>query len=191
MAALCSVGQGLVSLSLPGGATNLTESHDNWIVHCGVANNVVSCIAQQEQRSNQTKRRVLAIELIRSTSDIVTGTLVLPFGLQLTKGAVLKVDDKLTSPPEPFQTCLPGGCIVPLSTGKDWLAAMQSGTAITVAASAVNGQAAKFSISLRGWVGARSHRGVDQIEERPHIPKKKSKSKSCVQRATHPPGAET
>ena len=68
----------------------------------------------------------------------------------LAKGAVLKVDDKLTSPPEPFETCLPSGCIVPLSIGKDWLNAMRSGTELAVSAVAVNGQDAKFSISLKG-----------------------------------------
>jgi len=140
----------LAASTLPGGATTLTETHDDWTVHCTVANGPVRCAAQQQQLSSQTRQRVLGIEIVGGDGDVLTGTLVLPFGLLLSKGAVLKVDDKVTSPPEPFQTCLPSGCIVPLNIGKDWLAAMRSGTAIAVAAVAVNGQDAKFSISLKG-----------------------------------------
>jgi invasion protein IalB len=59
-----------------------------------------------------------------------------------------------------FKTCLPSGCLVPLSIGADWEKAMRAGTALTIAAQAVNGQAAKFSISLKGLAGA-----LDRIAE--------------------------
>jgi invasion protein IalB len=150
VAALALTSPAIAATTLPGGATTLTETHDDWTVRCNVSNSTVHCVAQQEQLSNQTKQRVLAIEMLANAGNVLTGTLVLPFGLLLAKGAVLKVDDKLTSPPEPFETCLPSGCIVPLSIGKDWLNAMRSGTELAVSAVAVNGQDAKFSISLKG-----------------------------------------
>lgn len=160
LAAFLGAAPAMAATTLPGGATTLTETHDDWTVRCSIANNAVQCAAQQEQLSNQTKQRVLAIQLLAGSGDAQNGTLVLPFGLLLSKGAVLKVDDKLTSPPQPFQTCLPSGCLVPLTIGKDWLAAMRSGTALTVAAVAVNGQDAKFSISLKGLGPA-----IDRIAE--------------------------
>ena len=145
--------------SLPGGATSLTEAHDDWTVRCNIEQGNVHCAAQQEQLSTQTKQRVLAIEILPG-KGLLDGTLVLPFGLELSKGAVLKVDDKLTSPMQSFKTCLPSGCLVPLSIGADWEKAMRAGTALTIAAQAVNGQAAKFSISLKGLAGA-----LDRIAE--------------------------
>ena len=145
--------------TLPGNATTLTETHDDWTVRCSVDKSVVHCAAQQEQLSNQTKQRVLAIEVLPGT-DMLTGTLVLPFGLELGKGAVLKVDDKLTSPVLNFSTCLPAGCLVPLQIGADWEKAMRAGTALAVNATAVGGQDAKFSISLKGLPSA-----LDRITE--------------------------
>jgi invasion protein IalB len=145
--------------TLPGGASSLTEAHDDWTVRCEVAQGVVHCAAQQEQLSTQNKQRVLAIQ-IEPGSGALTGTLVLPFGLLLSKGAVLKVDDKLTSPAQQFQTCLPSGCLVPLAIGADWEKGMRTGTALAVNAQAVGGQDAKFSISLKGFGGA-----LDRIVE--------------------------
>ena len=149
LAALVLAGPAAAASTLPGGATTLTETHDDWTVRCAIDQNLVHCAAQQEQLSTQNKQRVLAIEILPAT-DVLTGTLVLPFGLDLAKGAVVKVDDKLTSPTLAFQTCLPSGCLVPLRIGKDWETVMRSGTALTVNAQAVNAQPANFSISLKG-----------------------------------------
>tara|TARA_R110002124_G_scaffold1797_19_gene11635 strand:+ start:8761 stop:9150 length:390 start_codon:yes stop_codon:yes gene_type:complete len=55
-----------------------------------------SCEAFQEQISGKNQQRVQAISL-GSGSDVVSGVLILPFGLLLTKGALLQIDDKLTS----------------------------------------------------------------------------------------------
>lgn len=145
--------------TLPGGATSLTEAHDDWTVRCDIEQGSVHCAAQQEQLSSQTKQRVLAVEILPG-KGLLDGTLVLPFGLELSKGAVLKVDDKLTSPVLNFKTCLPSGCLVPLSIGADWEKAMRAGTKLAVVAQAVNGQAANFSISLKGLAGA-----LDRITE--------------------------
>ncbi len=135
--------------SLPGGATSLTEVHGDWTVRCGVANGAVQCAAQQEQLSSQSKQRVLAIEL-KVDNGATDGTLILPFGLLLKNGAVLKVDDKLLSEPQPFQTCLPAGCLVPLTFGTDWGKALRTGTTLTITAQPVTGPDAKFTVSLQG-----------------------------------------
>lgn len=50
----------------------------------------------------------------RRVGNALAGTLILPFGLALAKGATLQVDDKAVGQPQTFCTCLPGGCIVPL-----------------------------------------------------------------------------
>ncbi len=152
-AAFALTGAAHAATTLPGGATSLTEAHDDWTVHCEVVDTAVHCAVQQEQLSTQTKQRVLAIEVLPGTGAL-SGTLVLPFGLTLAKGAVLKVDDALTSPMLAFQTCLPAGCLVPLTIGADWEKAMRTGTKLAVAAEAVNGQPANFSISLKGFGSA-------------------------------------
>lgn len=159
LATALTTGAASAAATLPGNATTLTETHDDWTVRCGIDQGLVHCAASQEQLAKDTKQRVLAIE-IEAGKDMLTGTLVLPFGLALGKGAILKVDDKLTSSVLNFSTCLPYGCLVPLQIGAEWETAMRAGTALAVDATAVTGQDAKFSISLKGLPSA-----IDRIVE--------------------------
>lgn len=156
---LAMTGAGLAASSLPGGANSLSETHGDWTVRCEVAESVVRCAAQQEQVASDTRQRLLAIEFV-PTAENLNGTLALPFGLLLAKGAVLQVDQLAASPPQPFQTCLPSGCLVQLLLGADWRDALKGGTSLTVTAAAVDGKEAKFAIPLRGFAGA-----LDRIVE--------------------------
>jgi invasion protein IalB len=149
----------LAATALPGGATTLTEKHDDWMVRCELAGGLVHCSAQQEQLDSKTRQRVLAIEF-QPAADNLPGTLVLPFGLLLSAGATLQVDQRQASAALPFQTCLPAGCLVPLLLAKDWQGALRQGATLAIMAQAVGGQPAKFSISLKGLAGA-----LDRIAE--------------------------
>ena len=52
---------------LPGGASSLRETYDDWIVNCAVQSqdggNIKHCALSQEQTDNNSHQRVLAIEL--------------------------------------------------------------------------------------------------------------------------------
>ena len=156
---LAMTGASMPASSLPGGANSLSETHGDWTVRCEVVEAVVKCAAQQEQVSNDTRQRLLAIEFTPSEGNL-TGTLALPFGLLLARGAVLQIDRLAASPPQPFQTCLPSGCLVPLLLAADWRDALKGGTSLAVIAVAVDGKEAKFAIPLRGFAGA-----LDRIVE--------------------------
>ena len=54
--------------------------------------------------------------------------MVLPFGLALDHGVVLQVDDGAPGPVLRFRTCLPAGCVVPLSSDAKLVAAARKGT---------------------------------------------------------------
>ena len=143
----------LAATALPGGASSLTETHGDWTVRCATEGAGVICEVRQEQQSNDTQQRVLAIGL-GSSAGGTSGNLVLPFGLLLANGAVLRIDDKPASPPQPFQTCVPSGCLVPLKLDAAWTAMMRAGTVLGISAQSVSGQDAKFSVSLRGFSSA-------------------------------------
>jgi len=149
----------LAATTLPGGANSLSETHGDWTVRCEVVESLVKCAAQQEQISNDTRQRLLAIEFAPSEGNL-NGTLALPFGLLLSKGAVLQVDQQTASPAQPFQTCLPSGCLVPLLLAADWREALRTGTSLAITAAAVDGKEAKFAVPLRGFAGA-----LDRITE--------------------------
>jgi invasion protein IalB len=84
----------------------------------------------------------------------VDGALVLPFGLALDRGVTLQVDDAPAGPALRFRTCLPAGCVVPLSFDARLVAALRKGAALKINAAADNGKDAVFTISLKGFPAA-------------------------------------
>ena len=143
------------AVTLPGGASSVTETHGDWTVRCTVRqpDNRIGCIVQQEQVDNQSRQRLLAVEMVPG-NDGVLGTLILPFGLDLDKGITLAIDDGQPMQTLRFRTCLPQGCLVPLSFTPDILPALKSGAALKVATIADGGAATPFSVSLTGFSSA-------------------------------------
>lgn len=158
LAAALFLGGGTAALAqgLPGGATSLNETHGDWRVTCATQENVVRCAVSQVQVNNQNRQRVLSVELTAAEGgSSAEGTLVLPFGLALDQGVVLSIDEGEFQPPLRFSTCLPAGCLVPLTFNADAVTAMRAGTALNVKAAANgSGQEVNFSISLAGFTSA-------------------------------------
>lgn len=146
-----ALGQGL-----PGGATSLNETHGDWTVACTVPEGTVRCTVSQVQIDSQSRQRVLSVELTAADGGAAaSGILVMPFGLALDQGVALSIDEGEFLPLLRFSTCLPAGCLVPLTFNQDALAAMRAGTALKAKAVA-NGssQDVNFSISLSGFTSA-------------------------------------
>jgi invasion protein IalB len=144
-------------VTLPGGASSLRESHGDWVVNCAVqaqnGRNVKSCALSQEQADSNTRQRVLGIEL-KAGDNKAEGILVMPFGLALDQGIAFQIDDSAFSPVQKFRTCLPAGCLVPVSFDARTLAALRKGTALNIKAVADGGKETPFTISLKGFPGA-------------------------------------
>ncbi len=142
--------------ALPGGATSLNETHENWTVNCATKDGAARCVMVQQQVFGEQRQRLLTIQLDPSAgADGVEGTLVMPFGLHLDKGVVLSVDEDPVLSEMRFLTCLPMGCVVPLALDSKALAGFRSGTAIRLLAIASDtGQDVAFSIPLAGFSSA-------------------------------------
>lgn len=105
-----------------------------------------------QQQAQQNGQRVLAIELAASSDTGFSGNLVLPFGLSLASGAALQIDHAPAQPALPFKTCLPAGCVVPVSFDQATLGKLAKGKLLKVTVNAAdNGQPAVLNISLRGF----------------------------------------
>ena len=140
--------------TLPGGASSLQETYGDWTVNC-VQREGPKCLLTQ-QHNQQNGQRVLAIEIVAvNGGKTATGTLVLPFGLELGAGVTLQVDEKPAEAPLRFSTCLPAGCVVPVSFEGASLAALRSGGTLKTASKAVNtDQVVALPISLKGFSAA-------------------------------------
>jgi invasion protein IalB len=141
--------------TLPGGAQALNETFEDWQVACGSSDGTKRCVVNQTQTDTKTKQRVLALELQPHNKDAV-GALVLPFGLDLDKGIVLKADDAQIGPSLRFKTCLPQGCVVALNFDQKTLETLRKAAAISVIATADPGQTLSFKVSLKGFAPALS-----------------------------------
>ena len=144
------------SQGLPGGASSLNETHGDWRVHCTAPEGAVRCAISQTQVQGENRQRVLAVELTAADDGAAAnGALVLPFGLKLENGVSLAIDEAAPFQNLRFSTCLPAGCLVPLSFDGDAMAALRAGTTLAIKAAANDGgQEVALSVSLRGFTSA-------------------------------------
>ncbi len=138
---------------LPGGASSLRETYQDWTVQCQVVNNVKQCaISQQQQQQNG--QRVLAVEFQPNSEGGVSGIAVMPFGLKLSEGVKLQIDDQAELPAIAFSTCLPAGCILPIQLDAKNVAASQAGQALKLKSASVDGREMTLPVSLKGFSAA-------------------------------------
>ncbi|WP_063707920.1 invasion associated locus B family protein [Bradyrhizobium centrolobii] len=135
----------------------MRESHGDWVVSCAVqkqaGRKVKSCALSQEQTSGNSRQRVLAIEL-KPENTGVAGILILPFGLALDHGATFQIDDGSAGPPQIFRTCIPAGCLVPVSFDSRTLVGLRKRNQLKVKTVADGGKETAFMISLKGFPSA-------------------------------------
>lgn len=136
-------------VSFPGGAQTVSEDFQDWRLRCTIQQGVKRCGISQQQMESKGQQRLLAVEL-QPKGDRLEGVLFLPFGLAVDKGVALKVGDAAIGTLR-FSTCLPQGCVVPLSLDAKALAALRKGTDLRIEATADGGPAQGFTISLKGF----------------------------------------
>ena len=138
--------------TLPGGASSLQETYQDWSLACQGTPKAVCAVSQQQTQQNG--QRVLAIELRRGADGGVSGTLVLPFGLLLDAGVTLQIDDGQPRAPLRYSTCLPGGCLAPLSFDAKTVAALRTATALKIKVQGMDKKEVALSVSLKGLAAA-------------------------------------
>lgn len=144
---------------LPGGATSLQESYQDWNLTCQSSTSAVACAVSQQQ-TQQNGQRVMAVELRRNGDGTLAGNLVLPFGLLLDAGATLQIDDGQALEALRFSTCVPAGCIVPLSLGEETVAALRAGSVLKIKVRSTDQKDVVLPVSLKGLAPALDRLGV-------------------------------
>jgi invasion protein IalB len=141
--------------TLPGGASQVQETHGDWRVMCAQQDNTKACVFSQQIADKGSRQLVLGVELKATTEDTAEGNLVMPFGLAVDKPVMLQIDDAGARITARFKTCVPIGCLVTLSLDKSAIDALKKGTALNVKATVSDtGQEAAFKLSLRGFGSA-------------------------------------
>ncbi|MGY4472733.1 invasion associated locus B family protein [Bradyrhizobium sp. USDA 3364] len=149
-----SAAEGAVrAVQLPKGASAISETYGDWIVKCQLDGGARLCTLSQTQTSKETNQQVFAIELLRRNGK-TEGNMLMPFGLKLDAGAVVKLDGKDLEQTR-FSTCTAQGCLLPVSFPTVVTDTMSKAKTLTVAAQNINtGQAVVFNVPLNGFAAA-------------------------------------
>lgn len=147
-----ALAQDVAAPTFPGGASELSERHGDWTVNCVVrqegdaARKICAVTQTQTNAQNQT---VLSVEL-HMDGDMVKGAAVLPFGLAVTQPVNLTLDEVEQPDALAFSTCVPQGCIVPLTFTANQSEALRSAKVATFTAPVIQGQPVKLAVPLAG-----------------------------------------
>lgn len=140
----------VVAAPLPNGASTLTETYQDWSVSCQSIKDQTNCVMSQMQSNPETRQRVLMVEL-RNVQGKADGVIVMPFGLDLSKGATAKLGETALSPLR-FSTCLPQGCLAPVTWDSKLFKTAEN---LDLTATALSpSQPVAFKISLKGFSAA-------------------------------------
>ena len=137
--------------TLPGGASQLQETHGDWRLACVQQAEQRLCTLIQQQNDRDSGQLVLGLEFTALPGDAAEGTIVLPFGVAVDKPVTLLVDDVVVGT-EPFRTCLPVGCIVVVPLDARRVAQFTQAKMLGVrTASVPDGQEVSFRVSMNGF----------------------------------------
>jgi invasion protein IalB len=140
---------------LPNGASSINETYGDWSVNCRMIEGQKLCLLGHVQANSQNGQRLFAVDLRTPKDGKTEGTIVMPFGLKLESGAVMKLDDKDLGQGLRFSTCVPQGCLMPVSLPAAATDAMKKGKTLTVASLNLSGgDVVSFNVPLAGFAAA-------------------------------------
>ena len=143
----------------PAAASNrLVEVHGDWQVVCADKNRAAQTCSFLQEQATKTGQHLVAVEL-RPSSAGLTGSLVMPFGLELPRGVTLQIDATTPTPPVAFATCIYTGCIAQLSFNRTQVAALRKGTDLKISAFANDGTPINLTVPLKGFAEAEDRTG--------------------------------
>ncbi len=76
---------------MPNGASQLSETYGDWTLNCSTG--MKACTLSQAL-VNKEEQRAFLIELRVAKDGTSEGTILMPFGLKMEAGVLLKLDDK-------------------------------------------------------------------------------------------------
>lgn len=142
------------------GPTALSETYQDWVINCqqvrgedGTATRL--CEMSQELRQQDSNQRVLLISIVPAVDAAAPrATIIAPFGLNLSKGVRVLVDENDIAA-VPFATCLPAGCVAYLDLESATLDKLRaSETAQIVLQPRQSEESLLVTISLAGFTAA-------------------------------------
>ncbi len=137
--------------------TKSSKTYGDWIVNCAQikADDDTTkqvCDMSQTLTQNNTGKRVLTFTVVPQ-DDGFAMVILTPFGLDLSKGIIVKANDVVLLE-HGFRTCMPNGCIVRAPLTDDITSALTAAETAVVTLFDLNGTAVDINISTNGFSDA-------------------------------------
>lgn len=131
-------------------ADAIIERYGNWTFDCRRYAEGPRCSISQKVGDQ------LGIEVLQpDKKDTNKALLLLPFGLAVSEGVTLVIDNTPSDHRIPFSTCAPDGCIVPMVVADKSMDQILAGTQLKIISfDAISSKRKEFSIPLNGIVKA-------------------------------------
>ena len=150
-------GAALVTVSGMGSAqtTETTSTqYQSWTVNCTQEADQRQCAMSQSLNLQNQSGLLLRVELQRNAEGAASGIVIVPFGLDITKGISLSIDGG----PRwnlPMRTCQNFGCVVPLTLGPGIVDQMKQSNTVQISLYTLDGgQTLEVPVSLVGFTAA-------------------------------------
>lgn len=140
--------------SLPDGVASLHETYQDWRLFCQAPGGTnksseVKCVVTQKAVDIHTHRSVMSLRL-EPDGEQVRGVVTVSFGLDLLRGLTLTNASQPVGDTYSFSTCLPTGCLVPLTFDDGQWRTLLKDNIGTFTALSFSGQPVKLLFSTRG-----------------------------------------
>ncbi|QTK81221.1 invasion associated locus B family protein [Agrobacterium tumefaciens] len=149
------------------GAASLHEAHGSWQLACTAPGNddgpekasgatqetKRTCAMAQVQLEEKTRKLVVSVEFRLAGEEApgkLAGTMVLPFGLAVTKLFSVKSGNMRLQEVQ-VSTCLPVGCVVSFSPFVELVSALKAEQTLTIEAPDLQGRIVSFQLQGKGF----------------------------------------
>ncbi|MFK3780686.1 invasion associated locus B family protein [Agrobacterium sp. NPDC089420] len=166
LAALFFAGVSVDEASAQEAAKPLHEVHGSWQLACATpakkdgsdtdmlaAAEKPVCAIAQVQLEEKTRKLVVSVEFRLDDAkmpDRLSGTIVMPFGLAVTRLFSVKSGNVRLQEVQ-VSTCLPVGCIVSFTPFVELVSALKAGKTLTVEAPDLQGRTVSFQLQAAGF----------------------------------------
>ncbi len=154
MGIVLGVSLGLLSAAFSEEGEGTSTQFQDWTVTCSDGGEQRRCAMVQLLRVEGRTEPLLRIELNWTQSGGMSGAVVTPFGLDLSKGMSMSIDggERWNLP---YRTCQNFGCVVRLTVNSDVVERLRKGSKMDVSLYTLDGaNALEIPVSLTGFSAA-------------------------------------
>lgn len=142
------------STTLPNGADYFKETYGDWGVECTIVEFRRSCSVGQSQY-DQVHTTIYSIAIYPPENGESKVVILMPFGLKLSEGVTLKIDNLPSQQNANFVTCIKNGCIIVLRFSDKTLDILKTSNILKIGSvSFSSGESTTVNASLRGFSAA-------------------------------------